>query len=761
MSRFSRINTIWRKELTDILRDRRTVIAMVLVPIVLYPALMLGSLQAFELQQSRLQQESYRIGVAGAELARWLRRTIDTDPSRQAVDEPESLDDERRAQAGLPPATAPASSPATRPLNERERGRAEVRRNPPEYEIVVVPDVRAAVVQGLVHVGLDVSGPLPTAEGAQSIAVKLIYDQTDVRSDQYATPGLEAILQRASFRMMQQRLARLNLELSFVRPIELTSESIATPEKVGGSILGQVVPLILILMIFTGAIYPAIDLTAGERERGTLETLMVAPVPTVDLIAGKFIVVALIGLLSAVLNLISIGGTIYLGGLGDLLSRGNAVEFPLSSLPWILLVLVPLAIMFSALLLAVCSFARSFKEAQNYVMPVLVAALIPTVVGVLPGTRLEGPLLIMPVANIVVLTRELFMGHFNAEAILWVMLSSSIYAGAAVAVAARLFGQEAVLFADAGSLRTIFQRRFFKPALRPTAAAAFLLLAILYPLHYFLQRSFAESSWLAGNVKFLYATGLELLFLFVLVPLYAAQYTRVKLRTAFSWQPPPLTGWIAALCLGLSTWVLVLAWFPIQQQILPMPRAFEQVLAEKLGWLEHAPLLVVLVFMALVPAVCEEVFFRGYVLSGLRSGMGKFWAVLVVAVAFGIYHGTVFRLIPTAVLGAVLGLLVLRTGSLWPAIVVHLMHNGLSVLAGHSDGLLPVLQERGFDLKSGSAPPVVWTWTALALAVCGVIFALTSRPRRESPELLPEQRTSVLPASARTSAPVAANDAHS
>ena len=102
--------------------------------------------------------------------------------------------------------------------------------------------------------------------------------------------------------------------------------------------------------------------------------------PTVDLIAGKFVVVTLIGLMSAVLNLISVGGTIYLAGVGSMLSPGTEFVIPLSALPWILLLLIPMAVMFSATLLAVCSFARSFKEAQNYIVPVMLAAMIPGVV---------------------------------------------------------------------------------------------------------------------------------------------------------------------------------------------------------------------------------------------------------------------------------------------------------------------------------------------------------------------------------------------
>src|SRR5206468_1650696 len=138
----------------------------------------------------------------------------------------------------------------------------------------------------------------------ESCRVKLVYDETDPRSIT-AAEGLRGILERESALQLGERLARFKLEPGFVEPIAIVWQNIATAERMSGSALGQFIPLLLVIMTVIGAMYPAIDLTAGERERGTLETLMVAPVPTVDLITGKFIVVTLVGIISAVLNLVA------------------------------------------------------------------------------------------------------------------------------------------------------------------------------------------------------------------------------------------------------------------------------------------------------------------------------------------------------------------------------------------------------------------------------------------------------------------------
>ena len=716
MNRFSRISTIWRKEFADTLRDHRTVIAMVLVPMVLYPALMLGSLQAFELQVGRLRQEEYTVAVANHDVQQWLRLLVDQDEQQR---EEERLKREQELAAGDSSAQAAAEAGA--------------RFHPPPYKIEAIEDVRQAVMDGRAHVGLLVVGsPLPTSNSINSVRLALVIDDTEIRS-QIAAAGLDGALQRTNDRWVNQRLKKANLPEDFVEPLAMTQFNVASAEKVGGSILGQIVPLILVIMTITGAIYPAIDLTAGERERGTLETLMAAPVPTVDLIAGKFVVVASVGMLSAVLNLLSIGGTIYLGGLGDVLTHGNELTIPLHTLPLVLLVLIPLAVMFSAMLLAVCSFARSFKEAQNYVAPVMMAALIPAVIGVLPGTELEGPLLILPVTNIVILTRELFMGQIDHVAILWVTLSTCIYAGAAVAVAAKLFGQEAVLFSDSASIRTLFQRKFFRPRRAPSASQAFLLLALVYSLNFFVQQSMLKSGMQLGSIEHLAALALTLALLFAALPIAAATYARVALTPGLSLSPPKPAALLAGLCFGFSTWVLALAWLTIQERVLPIPPNLVEAAKPLEEQLAGLPIVTALFFIALVPAFCEELFFRGYVLSGLRGSLGKITAVLIVAFAFGVAHYSVHRLVMTAALGVLLGLLVVQWRSIWPAMIAHMMHNSMILLISREDGLLPYLERFGFvdDVSQQVFPPTIWLLGAGVVSGLGIILCVFA-PREKS-----------------------------
>ncbi len=733
MTRYSRINTIWRKELVDTLRDRRTVIAMVLVPLVLYPALMLGSLQAFEVQVANLVTEEYNLAVESEEVKRWLRRLIDSDPARQeetAGKPAEELVEESQAAPELGGEGKKSSLKRT----GAQTAKTGVYANPPDYKIWVVPDVGEAVTEAFVHAGVLLEGepPLPGMTGSTKVLVA--YDESDIRSE-IAAGGVQGVLDRANLRLLLQRLKEKNLDTAFVQPIARDEWNVATPERMAGAILGMIVPLILIVMTITGAIYPAIDLTAGERERGTLETLMVAPVPTVDLIAGKFIVVTLIGLMSAVLNLLSVGGTIYFGGVGSLFTRGAEFVFPLSALPWILLLLIPLAVMFSALLLAVCSFARSFKEAQNYIVPVMLAGMIPGVVGILPGTRLEGAIMIMPVTNIVVLTRELFLGRFDYVAIFLVVLSTSLYAGAAVAVAAKLFGQEAVLFADSGSVKTVFQRRYFKPRAVPSAAQALLVITLAYSLNFYIQQAIGKSG-LSEGLRYLNAVALTIIVVFAVGPWFAARYMRVNATSAFKLAAPDPRGLLAALCFGCSTWILALRWNEIQQRLLPMDSNVARMLEQQFAWLMDIDPLTLVFFLAVVPALCEELFFRGYALSGLRASLGKTGSVVVVAIAFGMAHYSAQRMVTTTALGLLLGLLVVQYRSIWPAMIAHFMHNAISITANHPAGLKPWLTSLGYPDAADASLPGMWVLAAGMLVTIGVLICFVA-PRREHPVELP------------------------
>ncbi|MFH0980663.1 MAG: ABC transporter permease subunit/CPBP intramembrane protease [Planctomycetota bacterium] len=696
----SRIWVIYVKELVDILRDRRTLIAMILVPVLLYPLLMLGVVQAVSVQESSLRQDPIVIATPDAAQRAFLDGLIQADHEWLKLESNATsngvVKEENRPQALEARVLDASGDPAKRTLEQLVRARE-------------------------IHVGVRIAGYQNFHPLTGHLNFELACDPEETRSHLAAT-RLTEVFQRTEERLKRARLENLGVPEELLKPISLQRVDLPTP----GSVLSQILPLILVLMTITGAIYPAIDLTAGERERGTLETLMVCPVPVIQLVAGKFLVITTIAIMGAVLNLASISATVYFGGFQAALSGAQGTSFPFAVFPIILVALIPFAILFSAVMIAVCSYAHTFKEAQNYITPIILAALVPGGIAALPATKLAGPMLVMPVANMVLLTRELLLGASEGRilggnvtwtALVWVLASTALYAAAAVAVAAKIFGTESVIFADTGSLRSAFSRRLIRPAPHPSVSMAALVVALLFPTWFYFQHGLQGAAQ-GDYVTLLRATSLWMPLLFVGAPLLVLRYWKVNV--ARTWRLRG-TGWrfyVAAVLIGLTVWVPLRELFLLQTKVLPLPpqvleaeTSFNAALASLSPWLA-------LLMIAVIPGTCEELFFRGFLMSGLRSAAPKWTAIFVTACVFGIFHWYFFKIPLTVLLGIVLSYLCWQAGSIGPAVVAHVLHNGFVVVRTRLPDLNGLLGMNADDPLVHL--PITVILPALALTVLGL-----------------------------------------
>ncbi len=651
MTSYRRIRTIYNKELVAILRDHRTLIAMVVVPIVLYPVLMLGSIQAVSFQVDSMAEEQLIIGVQGETLARNIRALIDKDTF----------------------------------LLQREQKHTELAGDgsdgspiPLEHFQVNVftklDELEEAVRTREIQIGVTLAGDALSYDVDRTNKLRFYPDHENIRS-QFALKRLRELFKREGDRVRTQRKERSGLPETYDQPFEITVIDLSTPS----SLLGMILPLILILMTITGAIYPAIDLTAGERERGTLESIMVCPTPVIDFVVGKFLVVSTVAIMGAALNLASVSATVYFGGF-DKIIAGSGGGVPFGKMVLILFCLVPFAVLMSAIMIAVCSYARTFKEAQNYVTPVILAVLIPGGIAALPATRLEGITLVMPVGNMVLLTRDFLLGvSVPMWQIAMVLLSTVLYAVAAVAVAASIFGRESVVFADAASLTSMFSRRTIKPGSRPSPAMGLLIVALLFPTWFFIQSSLSSGPDQDAS-PLLFASAWLMPILFVLVPLAILLYWKVDAGNTFSFRMPTLRHAAGALLLGLSARIPAHELNVLQESIIGIPPGVLESMEVLAAALFQLPLGVAIVLIALVPAICEELLFRGFLLSSLSSGR-KWTAIIVSAAIFGVFHFIIFRFLVTAAMGVLLAYVVWQTRSIWPAMMVHFVHNAAGVLA--------------------------------------------------------------------------------
>ena len=224
-----------------------------------------------------------------------------------------------------------------------------------------------------------------------------------------------------------------------IPPVKITATVLTAGQDKRSSALAALLPLVLVLMTMTGAVYPSIDLTAGERERGTMEILMAAPIPRLSLLLAKYFAVVTVALLTALMNLGVMTATLFALGLGKHLFT-STWAFTLV-LVEVLGLLVLFAAFFAAVLLTITSVARSFKEAQAYLIPLMILALAPAVVSLLPGLNLQGVYFYVPLLNIVLLSRDLLDGRSELLPTLLVVSVTALYALIALALAARIFGR--------------------------------------------------------------------------------------------------------------------------------------------------------------------------------------------------------------------------------------------------------------------------------------------------------------------------------
>ncbi len=692
----ARLARLARKELTEVLRDRRTVLTLLLMPLLLYPLMAVVFRQFLISRAVGSEPPEYRLGFR-------------TEDEAQAVDRYLTLGVDALQRRGAFGKPGPDAKPDVRPQ--------------PKFKAVLTDALDAEIKRGAIDVGVRTvpSGPFRHRAGEDlAVELELVYRDDSVGGVD-AARYLQRVCREANAVFLSRRLSAVGVDQR-PDPVRPVLAPLPNPEGRRSQVFAVLLPLVLILMTITGAVYPAIDLTAGERERGTLEVLIAAPVPRWALLAAKYVAVVSVAVLTALMNLGSMTLTLWATGLGQAVLDEKALTVWL--LPEVFGLLLLLAAFFSGVLLALTSFARTFKEAQAYLIPLMLASLMPGMIGLVPGLRLEGPLAVAPLINIVLLARDLLEGAANPVAAAVVVLTTVLYAVAAVAVAARTFGAEAVLSTEQGGWRELF-RRPRQPRDTATAAGALLCLALMFPASLVLSRLVVE--FRGGPVTDLLAEqGLATVALFGVFPLVAARLGHVRPLTGFRLAAPGVSACLAGLVLGLCLWPLVHELELLlraaglttlgEEQL----KAFRQFLEE----LRTAPVALVVFVLGVLTPVLEELFFRGYLFGALLAARGPRTAVLVSAFLFGLFHLltgggiAVEKLIASTLLGVVLGWLCWKSGSVVPGVLLHATHNSVLTLLGLYE---PWLQEWGWPSGEEDHLPGWVLLTAVAGAALGAL----------------------------------------
>ena len=696
--RWSNVFVIFQREVRDLIRDRRTLFMIFVLPILLYPLLGIGIIQL----QVAFEHKPKTVVVVGPE-------HLPSDP---------------------PLLNAHRSGFDASLLESLETGRLLVSVEPARGAWLD-PEIRGRAIQehaadAVVTIPSDLRERLDRIE---SEPIPIAYDSINERSA-ITYVRLKDVIANWKKRVVASRLTRDKLPPSYTEPIQIKQVDVAPKGRRGVNIWARLFPFLLVMMSLTGAFYPAVDLCAGEKERGTMETLLISPASRAEIVMGKFLTIVLASMMTALLNLLSMGLTgVQLAHQAGAMTASHPEWLAETIAPpgllaafWMVLLLVPLSVFFSAICLALAMLARSMKEGQYYMTPLYLVCLPLIFLTLAPGIELNLFYSLVPVTGVSLLLRALILGEY---AVAWrfflpVLVPTLIYGAIALRWAIDQIEREDVLFREAE--RFDF-RMWVRHLLRdkeptPNGGEALFCFALMITLEWFLMQSLATSGrassltgLAAGQVGVILAPPLAMTLLLTSDP-------RQTLR--LSWPRGRDLALAVALPLALNPLVRELG--AIVDRLFPMSVALREAFGRMMGSIPN--IYVGLLLLALVPAVCEEFAFRGFILSGLLHGHRRRTAIVMSALLFGFLHVLISlfqQLFNATLLGIILGMLAIRSGSILPGIVFHFLNNGLAVAQGSwlaEPSSRPIAVWLYRDLAEGHYH---WWWIVLSALISGAL----------------------------------------
>lgn len=397
------VGIVYRKELTEALRDRRTVISTVLVPLLLFPVLSVGFGSLAFVLVGKAREEAPKVMLRGGEDSPAIIEGLKKLEKIEIVPFAENWKDQI--------------------INKEIRATVEI---PPGFQADLARQTQDTVS---------------------------IYKYEGELKSEIAAEKIDKYMNSYSQTVVKERLAAKNLSESVLKPFEIKQQNVAPPEKVSGAAFGGIIGYMVILLCMTGAMYPAMDLTAGEKERGTIETILSSAISRTHLVLGKFFLVLTAALGTAAISVLSMGVSFsivdhYTSKTAS--GRGEAAAFLLRLGPKtvisVFVMALPIAVLFSAVLMTIALFAKTYKEAQSYLTPMTFVVIFPAIASMLPGVELTSKLALIPILSTSLLCKELVAGTYHWNFIAIIFLSTCVYAAAALFIAVKMFQRESVLF---------------------------------------------------------------------------------------------------------------------------------------------------------------------------------------------------------------------------------------------------------------------------------------------------------------------------
>lgn len=616
-----RMFTLFKRELTDILRDKKTLFMMLVVPIIIYPLLIIGMTFLMSSVMNSQAEKTYLVAFDEEdELAAKIADIIENNPDKLSY----------------------------------------------KLEIVQKSDCKKALEAGDIDIYVS-----KASDGRIALCYLSAKDRSNTALDAL-TDAFEIYREE----LQKERIDEAGLDADYLlNPIHYEGEDLSSTEESVGNMIGSIIPFFIVTMILLGALYPSIDVTAGEKERGTLETLLTLPITNFEMIMSKFLAVSCIACASAILNVFSMGGAMaFLVSSSMSLAEDINLEIHYETfIPGILFTLVVMvffALLVTAVCMCTCVFAKNFKEANNYVTPVMLIFMFGSYAAMIPDLELTAQTAAIPIVNVALLVEGLFQFQYNYGLFAIVLFSNVAYSLLAILILGKIYNSEAVLFSEGLSSVRIFTRRSeMKEKQMPGYGDLILLLCIVLLLIFYVG-TFAQ-------LKFgFFGVAVQQLII-LLCPLVYAWYIKADKKQLFSAQiikPLQLAG---SVMIGIAAFVGALILGALLMPIFPESA---KGLTQLDDMLVNQPVYLLVLVVALMPAIGEELLFRGFVMGTLKKRCRPVVAIGVTTLIFAAYHMSLIKMFTIGIVGLGLTLVTYKTGSIAASMCVHFMNNLLSVL---------------------------------------------------------------------------------
>src|SRR5579863_2409211 len=388
--RFSILSAIYRKEMLDLVRDKRTLISMVAVPLLVIPLLLNLSTRLISRMQENAENEAKSMAVA-------IRVT--TPSIREALE---------KAQ----------------------------------IQLVEKDDLKDAVLKKTAAAGVEEIPGTP-------VEVQ-IYSDNSYPTSSAAAARVRAALDDLKDETVRESLKNSGIPASVLEPFVVKRTNIAGARKMSGMVWGSMLGYVLLLLMFAGGMYPVIDMTAGEKERKTMEALLSSPASRLEIVLGKNLAAMTAIFITAILTL---GSMVYSLKGSNLASKSPEVQEMMRTIPldthtvtMIAVTLVPLSMFAASLMFAIALFARSYKEGQSYLTPLVFVVIFPALMGGMSGLEMTPALCLIPIFNASQMIRGILLGDVSTANFAITTAANLVYAGIAFVIATRQFENENVLF---------------------------------------------------------------------------------------------------------------------------------------------------------------------------------------------------------------------------------------------------------------------------------------------------------------------------